>query len=58
MLQKRAYQYRFYPTAEQASVLARTFGCARFVYNGRSASVATHIPNAVNASTMLTPRRP
>jgi putative transposase len=33
MLQKRAYRYRCYPTSEQASVLARTFGCARFVYN-------------------------
>ena len=33
MKQKRAYRYRFYPTAEQAIVLARTFGCARFVYN-------------------------
>ena len=33
MKQKRAYKYRFYPTAEQKQVLARTFGCARFVYN-------------------------
>ncbi len=33
MGQKRAYHYRFYPTPEQAAVLARTFGCARFVYN-------------------------
>ncbi len=33
MNRKRAYQYRFYPTAEQATVLARTFGSARFVYN-------------------------
>jgi putative transposase len=31
--QKRAYLYRFYPTDEQAKILARTFGCARFVYN-------------------------
>ncbi|MDV7213308.1 RNA-guided endonuclease InsQ/TnpB family protein [Azotobacter beijerinckii] len=30
---KRAYQYRFYPTPEQAELLARTFGCMRFVYN-------------------------
>jgi putative transposase len=30
---KRAYKYRFYPTLEQASELARTFGCVRFVYN-------------------------
>jgi putative transposase len=33
MRQKRAYQYRCYPTAAQAAVLARTFGSARFVYN-------------------------
>ncbi len=30
---KRAYRFRFYPTPEQAQILARTFGCARFVYN-------------------------
>jgi putative transposase len=33
MKQKRAYQYRFYPTPEQVTVLARTFGSARYVYN-------------------------
>ena len=33
MKQKRAYQYRVYPTNEQKKILARTFGCARFVYN-------------------------
>ena len=30
---KRAYRFRFYPTPEQARVLARTFGCVRFTYN-------------------------
>jgi len=30
---KRAYKYRFYPTPEQEKLLARTFGCVRFVYN-------------------------
>ena len=30
---QRAYKFRFYPTPEQADQLARTFGCARFVYN-------------------------
>jgi putative transposase len=30
---KRAFKYRFYPTAEQATELARTFGCVRRVYN-------------------------
>lgn len=27
------YRYRFYPTPEQKEQLARTFGCARLVYN-------------------------
>ena len=31
--QARAYRYRFYPTPAQAATLARTFGCARYVYN-------------------------
>jgi putative transposase len=30
---KRAYKFRFYPTVEQKELLAKTFGCARFVYN-------------------------
>jgi putative transposase len=33
MKQKRAYQYRCYPTDEQQQMLARTFGCVRYVYN-------------------------
>jgi putative transposase len=33
MKQQRAYQYRCYPTPEQARLLAHTFGCARYVYN-------------------------
>lgn len=33
MEQKRAYKYRIYPTDEQKQILARTFGCTRFVYN-------------------------
>ncbi|PWR15480.1 transposase [Micromonospora sicca] len=30
---KRAFRYRFYPSAEQAGQLNRTFGCVRLVYN-------------------------
>lgn len=30
---KRAYRFRFYPTTEQETILAQTFGCARFAYN-------------------------
>jgi putative transposase len=33
MGQPRAYRYRCYPTPEQATTLARTFGAARYVYN-------------------------
>ena len=33
MKHQRAYQYRCYPTPSQRLTLARTFGCARFVYN-------------------------
>lgn len=31
--QQRAYRYRFYPTRDQATTLARTFGCTRYVFN-------------------------
>lgn len=30
---KRAYKFRFYPSADQVELLAQTFGCVRFVYN-------------------------
>jgi putative transposase len=33
MNHKCAYQYRFYPTRAQQQILARTFGCVRYVYN-------------------------
>ena len=29
----RAYKYRIYPTEEQKVLIAKTFGCCRFVYN-------------------------
>ncbi|GGK29598.1 hypothetical protein GCM10010965_23060 [Caldalkalibacillus thermarum] len=29
----KAYKFRLYPTQEQAQLLAKTFGCVRFVYN-------------------------
>lgn len=29
----KAYKYRIYPTKEQQTLLAKTFGCCRFVYN-------------------------
>ena len=33
MIVQKAFKYRFFPNDEQAEQLARTFGCARFVYN-------------------------
>ena len=29
----KAYKFRIYPNAEQAVMLAKTFGCVRFIYN-------------------------
>lgn len=29
----KAYKFRIYPNAEQQTVLAKTFGCVRFIYN-------------------------
>ena len=29
----KAYKYRLYPTDEQATMFAKTFGCCRKVYN-------------------------
>ena len=29
----KAFSYRFYPTPEQESLLRRTLGCVRLVYN-------------------------
>jgi putative transposase len=33
MKQQKAYKCRFYPTEEQMDLLAKTFGCCRYVYN-------------------------
>ncbi len=30
---EKVYSYRFYPTPEQESLLRKTFGCVRLVYN-------------------------
>jgi putative transposase len=37
---EKAYSYRFYPTTEQESLLRRTLGCVRLVYN-RALAVRT-----------------
>src|SRR5215470_14372506 len=33
MIVQKAFKYRFFPSDEQAEQFARTFGCARYVYN-------------------------
>ncbi|WP_130860921.1 IS200/IS605 family element RNA-guided endonuclease TnpB [Gracilibacillus phocaeensis] len=33
MLVNKAYQFRIYPTKEQESLIAKTIGCSRFVFN-------------------------
>ena len=30
---EKAFKYRIYPNREQRILLAKTFGCTRFVYN-------------------------
>ena len=30
---EKAFKYRIYPNREQIILLAKTFGCTRFVYN-------------------------
>ncbi len=43
---KRAYKERFYPTPEQAELLAQSFGSVRFVWNNtlayRTEAYQTH----------------
>ena len=45
----RTYKFRLYPTKVQADLLARHFGCARFVYNYFSISVRNNIGSLVKA---------
>jgi len=33
MLMNCAYKFRLYPNDEQKIILAKTFGCVRFIYN-------------------------
>ncbi len=33
MFVHKAYKFRIYPTKEQEILIAKTFGCARFVFN-------------------------
>ena len=48
------YRYRAYPTAAQAEMLARTFGCARVVFNdalaARQAAYVAGLPYVTDAA--------
>jgi len=47
----KAYKFRFYPTKEQEEILARTFGCARKVYNdGLAAKMRMYADHKENIS--------
>ena len=38
---EKAYKFRFYPTPEQQSMLLRTLGCVRLIYNKALAARTT-----------------
>ena len=42
----RAIKYRAYPTKEQAVLLAKTFGCVRFVWNHMLTDAQTFLNEA------------
>ena len=41
----KAYKFRIYPNAEQKELLAKTFGCVRFIYNKMLADKIEHYKN-------------
>ena len=43
MKELRGYRYRIYPNAEQSTIIARTIGCARLVYNLLLADFASQL---------------
>jgi putative transposase len=49
---KKAFQYEFYPNEEQKVLLAKTFGCVRFVYNKNLDLTKTYYDNYVKANEM------
>ena len=38
----KAYKFRIYPNAEQQIILAKTFGCVRFIYNRMLSDKISH----------------
>ncbi len=45
MIKNKAYKYRLYPTKDQAQLIDRTIGCARFIYNRMLADKIEHYQN-------------
>ena len=41
-MKNRAYKFRIYPNKEQQDMLAKTFGCVRFIYNRMLEDKMTH----------------
>ena len=41
----KAYKFRIYPNTEQKELLAKTFGCVRFIYNKMLADKIEHYKN-------------
>ena len=41
----KSYKFRIYPNAEQKELLAKTFGCVRFIYNKMLADKIEHYKN-------------
>ena len=35
IMAEKAYKYRIYPNKQQEELIQKTFGCTRFVYNGK-----------------------
>src|SRR5690242_1255639 len=55
MEQKRAYRSRCYPSPSQRQMLARTFGCARFVYNWGCSCAGRPTASVESTCTIATP---
>lgn len=40
---EKSYKYRIYPNKKQQEIIAKTFGCCRFVLETGNVLVAVHI---------------
>ena len=53
MNKHKAYKFRIYPNAEQKELLAKTFGCVRFIYNKMLADKIEHFQTAKHITTEM-----